>query len=260
MILLEHAIIILILCGILGFLAYWQKVLDKNGTVIGFLIGGIIGIFGDIFWLILLIFFLVTSFIVTKYKYTLKKEKGVQEGKTGERGAKNVLANGLVPTCVAFLSFEGFGLIEKQTAALIFISTISVSASDTAASEIGVFSDNAFLITKLSRRVKPGTSGGVSILGESWALIAAVYTSIIGWLMLLMVPHLIGLNNSTEVFSLSTLIFISIPLIVGFIGCQIDSVLGATIEQKGWITNNGVNLASSTLGGLMAWLLMALII
>ena len=84
MVVIEYVIGILILCALLCLLAYWQKVLDKGGSVLAFLIGAIIGIFGGILWLLLLIFFLITSFGATKYKYSLKKEKGVQEGKRGE--------------------------------------------------------------------------------------------------------------------------------------------------------------------------------
>ena len=153
MVVLEHVILVLALCGILSFLAYWKRVLDKSGSIVGFLVGGVIGIFGDIFWLILLIFFLFTSFGVTRYRYALKKKMGVQEGKTGERSGKNVLANGFTPTLVAFLSFSEFGLLEKQVAAVIFISAISVSASDTAASERGVFSNKVYLITQPKIRV-----------------------------------------------------------------------------------------------------------
>jgi uncharacterized protein (TIGR00297 family) len=260
MFVLEHVLIVLAMCGILSFLAYWEKVLDKSGSIIGFMVGAIIGIFGDIFWLLLLIFFLFTSFGVTRYRYALKKEIGVQEGKSGERSGKNVLANGFTPTLVAFLSFGDFGLLEKQVAAVIFISAISVSASDTAASEIGVFSNDAYLITKPKIRVKPGTSGGISILGETWALIAGIYTSVVGWLVLLFLPHILGLDGLFEASISITIIIITIPIIVGFIGCQIDSVLGATLEQKGWLSNNGVNLVSSVIGGIIAWLMVVIML
>ncbi|MEE9152074.1 MAG: DUF92 domain-containing protein [Thermoplasmata archaeon] len=261
MVVLEYVIEVVALCIILCVLAYWKRVLDKWGTVLSFFIGAIIGIFGGILWLALLIFFLITSFGATKYKYSLKKERGVQEGKIGERHFKNVLANGLAPTYIALISFEGFHFIEnKWMAEVVFVAMISVAAADTMASELGVFSDKTYLITNIKKRVKPGTSGGVSWLGQFWALIAAAYTAITGWVVLFFIPR--NFLNQFDAFSGNAssssfpFILIILPIIIGFMGCQIDSVLGATLEQKGFISNNGVNLVATSLGGLIAWMLI----
>lgn len=261
MVLLEYVIGVIVLCIILCVLAYWQKVLDKWGTILAFFIGAIIGIFGGILWLVLLVFFLITSFGATKYKYTLKKERGVQEGKIGERHIKNVLANGLAPTYIAIISFEDFHFIEeKWMAEVVFVAMISVAAADTMASELGVFSDKTHMITNIKKRVKPGTSGGVSWLGQFWALIAATYTAVMGCIVLFIIPR--SFLNHSDAFSLHTsslsfpLALIILPIIIGFLGCQLDSVLGATLEQKGLISNNGVNLVATSIGGLLAWMMI----
>jgi len=263
MFVLESVIGVLALCALLGLLAYRYKVLDKLGSVLAFTVGAVIGIFGGVLWLALLIFFLLTSYAATKYKYALKRERGVQEGKTGERHFSNVLANGFAPTFIAFISFEGFGIIEeKWMAEVAFVATISVAASDTLASELGVFSDKTHLITNLKKRVKPGTHGGISMLGQEWALIAAAYTAIFGWIMLFFIPH-VFLNGSGDLFVYDSvpahpLGLILIPLVVGFAGCQFDSVLGATLERKGLISNNAVNLLATSTGGLVAWIILLL--
>ncbi len=261
MVVLGHIIGVLALCTVLSVLAYWQKVLDALGCILAFIIGAVIGIFGGIMWLILLLFFLVTSFGATKYKYSLKKERGVSEGKIGERHFKNVLANGLAPTVIALISFEDFHFIEeKWMAEITFVAAISVAASDTVASELGVFSDRTYIIINPKKRVKPGTSGGVSLLGQSWALIAATYTALMGFLVLFLIPeilpnNIIGISINKPPFP-NPFLLIIIPLIIGFVGCQIDSVLGATMEQKKIISNNEVNLVATSLGGLIAWLMI----
>jgi uncharacterized protein (TIGR00297 family) len=264
MFVLQSVIGVLALCTLLGWLAYRKKVLDKLGSTLAFMVGAIIGIFGGVLWLALLIFFLMTSYTATKYKYTLKRERGVQEGKTGERHFSNVLANGFAPTFIALISFEGFNIIEeKWMAEVAFVAAISVAASDTLASELGVFSDRTHLITNFKKRVKPGTHGGISLLGQEWALIAAAYTAIFGWIVLFFIPH-VFLNGNGTLLIYDTnpaypLGLVLIPLAIGFAGCQFDSVLGATLERKGLISNNTVNLVATSTGGLIAWMILVLI-
>ena len=43
-----------------------------------------------------------------------------------------------------------------------------------------------------------------------------------------------------------------VPMLCGFFGCQIDSVIGATLERKGMIGKLGNNFASISLGTLLA--------
>lgn len=259
----DYVLGVIILCVILCILAYWEKVLDLMGTVLAFFIGAIIGIFGGILWLTLLLFFLITSFMATRYKYTLKIERGVQEGKKGERHFRNVLANGFIPTFIALISYEDFHFIEdKWMAEVAFISAIAVAAADTMASELGVISNKAYLITNPKKRVKPGTSGGISVYGQFWALMASTYTALFAWIVLFYIPY--NYFSTFEGFLFTSpsnsYALIVIPLIVGFVGCQVDSVLGATLENKGWLTNDGVNLAATSIGGILAWMMIPLII
>ncbi len=248
---LVSAAVTFTLCLVLSSLAYHKQVLTRRGSVAAFAIGMTIGILGDVTWLLLLLFFLLSSFAATRYRFALKEAMGVQEGKKGERGAMNVLANGLAPTAAAVISALGIPGFSIEWMGIVFLSGLAVAGADTLASEIGVLSDRAFLITTF-RRVRPGTDGGVSLLGEVCALGASLYTALIGWFVLFYLSSLLGLSVTLP--SRSFLLFI--PATVGFVGCQIDSVLGATLEARGLMRKKGVNLAATSSGAILAYMLL----
>lgn len=245
---LDAVLVTTLLCTALASLAYVKRVLTWDGSVAAFAVGFIIGIFGDILWLFLLLLFLMTSFIATRYKFSDKRSLGAQEGVQGERRYTNVLANGLAPAFVAIVGFSYEPALPKSLAGLLFVSAISVAAADTLASELGVLSPKTYLITTL-QKVKPGTNGGVSLLGQGAALLAAVYTAIMAWVFLLWIPTIVGVAPTfpTEPKSLF------IPVVVGFTGCQIDSFIGATLESRGLLSKKTNNLLATTLGGFMAY-------
>ncbi|TLZ54974.1 MAG: DUF92 domain-containing protein [Methanobacteriota archaeon] len=111
-----------------------------------------------------------------------------------------------------------------------------------------ILSPNAYLISN-GQKVTPGTDGAISVLGEVCALAAAVYTALVGWLVLGVLAPVVGATATIPANSL----LILIPVAVGFLGCQIDSVLGATLERKGIIGKRSVNLVSTSLGGIIAY-------
>jgi len=235
-------VFILLLCGVLTVVSYKAKLLTVSGSLASFGMGVLIGFFGSIYWLALLIVFAVTGFLATKYKFEVKKKKGVQEGKKGERTYKNVIANGFLPLMVALISYA-LGEQGSDIAALVYLCAISVAASDTIASELGVLSPNVRLITTF-KKVEPGTNGGISAYGTAWAFAGACFASVIGWLILFPgdVPDM----------------RILIPAIIGFVGCNIDSVIGATLETKGTVNKLGTNILSMAAGTLLGYIILVL--
>lgn len=241
-------IIVLMLCSLMASITYYRKMLTLTGSISAFGVGMVIGVMGDLVWLIVLLVFLLSSFAATRYKFAAKVAWGVQEGVKGERGGGNVLAHGLIPAVIAVIAFLSRGLhlplLPTEITGLIFISAISIAASDTLASEIGILSDKTYSIIT-GERVRPGTNGGVSWFGQMWAFFGAIYTSIIGWLIL---------NPFSDTLSPGVWI-IWIPVVVGFLGCQIDSVLGATLEERGLLNKDTTNLVTIAIGVIIAILL-----
>ncbi len=233
--------IILLLCAVLSFISYRLRLLTVSGSLASFVIGVIIGYFGSIGWLIILIAFALSGFLVTKFKFELKKRKGVQEGKKGERTWKNVLANSLIPVSIAVGAWL-LGQQESPAANLIYLTAVSVAASDTIASELGVLSNRTFLITNM-KRVPVGTDGGVSAYGTVWAFIGAAFASILGWLLLF--PW--GIIDARLI----------IPVLMGFLGCNIDSLIGATLERRGITSKLSTNILSMAFGALGSLLIVS---
>jgi uncharacterized protein (TIGR00297 family) len=240
-----------LLTGALSALAYRRNVLTWDGSLAAFVVGMVIGVFGDVTWLFLLLFFLLSSFLATRYRFALKEAMGVQEGTQGERRAANVLANGAALMAVAVASLVLPTRIPKVASGVIFLSALSVAGADTLASEIGVLSRKTYLITN-GKPVPPGTDGGVSLLGTFCAFGAALYTSVVGWFILSYVATSSGLIPSMP----ASAVYLVIPLGIGFLGCQIDSVIGATLERRGIVNKKTNNLLSTTSGAVLAYLIL----
>ena len=240
-------------CTVMALASYTRKVFDLSGSLTAFGVGMVIGICGSVLWLVLLLVFLLTSFGLTKYRYDWKKSQGFQEGKKGERTWRNVAANGAVPTLIALLSFAALALdpnskyFSKDVASFLFVSAIAVAASDTAASEIGIIDPRVYLITTFKRTPR-GRDGGVSLTGTFVAFIAAAYTSAISYVIFAAFDKDLLAGPMT----------LFVPMLCGFLGCQIDSVIGATLETRGRIGKLGNNFFSILAGTMIAFVIALL--
>lgn len=236
------------LCGLIALYVYLAGVLDLYGSLSAFFMGLLIILFTDVFFFMLLLLFLFLTYLVTVWKYEYKRSRGLGEGLKGERGFKNVLSNGVVATAVAVL-FSPLEGLSPGLAPFLYIVAVASAAADSFASEIGVLSDRVRLITQPSRRVPPGTDGGVSWLGQMSALLGAVLVAVPG--ILLLSSSMLELEKHT--LPLSSVV-VSLALTLAWVNSQIDSVLGATLQRRGILSNNGVNVVSISLTTLAATL------
>jgi uncharacterized protein (TIGR00297 family) len=244
------AAIKIIICLVFAVLSLRYKILNFNGTIAAASIGLVILFSTGIEWFILLMIFLVLGVLSTKFRYGYKERKGLHERGNGMRRARNVIANGLVPAAAALLALTLTFPSEKM--AVPFTVAIAVATSDTFASEIGVISDNVYLITNF-RKTGAGVNGGISPLGEGAALLGSFIISISAFFLM---------NMEFKWFVFSTA--------MGFVGCQIDSLLGATLQggEKGReeqlpsdavLTNSDVNLLSISIASLIAFIFAVLL-
>ncbi|QLH74460.1 MAG: DUF92 domain-containing protein [Methanomassiliicoccales archaeon] len=238
----EELVLVLGLCGLLSFISFRFELLTASGSVASFLIGSLIGVLGSIGWLALLIVFALTGFMVTRYKFEVKRRKGLQEGTKGERTWRNVVANGLVPLLVAVIFYLS-GDQGNETAGLVYLCAIGTAASDTIASEMGVLSPRTRSIITF-KRVEAGTNGGISLYGTAWAFLGACFASAVGWAVLFPgeLPD----------------VRIMVPAVMGFVGCNIDSVIGATLENRGYVGKLGTNVLSMAAGSALGYMILIL--
>jgi uncharacterized protein (TIGR00297 family) len=111
---------------------------------------------------------------------------------------------------------------------------VATAAADTVASEIGVTGGIPYMITTL-KKVPIGTNGGVTLVGETVALLGGFAVSLVALLMGVITPWMLVICT-----------------FAGFAGTNIDSFVGATLENKGFFGNAGTNLLATIGGGLVA--------
>jgi len=234
------------LCVLLGIFAYFKKVFDLKASILASVLGFIVIIYSDFFWFLLLLLFLIVSYTVTMWRYSVKNKNGSSEGLAGERGVRNVLANGAVPLVIVITS-RLLDELSTGLAGFLFIVAIAIAASDTFASEIGIIAKKPRMITDPRKIVKPGVDGGVSLLGNIAAFLGALLIGIGGYFFVTdkfttLGPH--GLEAS--------ILIVILAVVVGWLGCQFDSYLGATLQTKGLISNNMVNFVTILAGVIVA--------
>ena len=232
----DQTILLALIFGLLGVCVV-TRALDVGGLAAATIIGCIIGFMGHWTWLALLIFFLLSASIATRWKYAEKNSMGFAEANEGSRGWRNVLANGGAPA-IAVLIHEINGA--SGWGALAISSSVAVALSDTLASEIGVMDSRTRSIITL-KSVPTGSNGGMSPLGMFGSVMGAsmVAVAAIG----LMAEHL-----PADLFETTAII-----ATIGWIGCQLDSVLGELMENRGLLGKHSVNFLATSFGALAGW-------
>jgi uncharacterized protein (TIGR00297 family) len=186
----------------------------------------------------LILLFLLT-FSATRMGRQRKAIVGLAEGKKG-RNAAQIIANlGVAAASSSVLAIAVLlGWLPPVTAGLagtLALAALAEATADTVSSETGqAFGGSPIMLTTL-QTAEPGTDGAISLLGTVAGIGAATLVVFAGWWSLRL-----GLREAL------------IALSAACAGLFFDSLLGATVERRGWLGNDLVNFASTLFAAAIA--------
>lgn len=252
----------LIFSSSIALLAYRRRSLNKSGAVGAIASGTAIFSAGGWSWGLALIYFFVSSSLLSHYREREKARIAADKfSKGSQRDMLQVAANGGAATLMALT----YGLTHDQLLQAGFAGTLAVATADTWATELGVLSQRQPRLITTGRHVPAGTSGGITLLGTSASFLGALSLGLFFWAMQ-------GFRRSLAALPL-------IALISGLAGSFFDSLLGATVQAmyycptcdketerrihncgtqaqplRGvkWVNNDVVNFLATAFGGLVA--------
>jgi uncharacterized protein (TIGR00297 family) len=257
---LTRAVIGLLCAGWIALVARRARALSPSGALAATSIGTAAVAAGWAWGIVLVAYFVTSTALSRAGRAEKERRTAAIVAKGGERDAVQVLANGLIFA----LSAVAMIVHPAQLWLALGIGSLAASAADTWATEIGTLYGTSPRSILTGRRVVPGTSGGVSLVGFAAAIAGALFVSLVLW--------------ATR----GDLRAVRAIAIGGVAGAVIDSVLGATVQCRRWcdacareterlvhdcgrstraarglrwLDNDAVNFVSSALGGVIAALL-----
>jgi uncharacterized protein (TIGR00297 family) len=175
------------------------------------------------------------TWATTRLGYQRKLALGVAERKDG-RTAWQILAN----LAVAALCSVVYSATGSRVWMVATLAALAEAATDTVASEVGQYRGSRARMITTWEPVPAGTDGGITIVGSIAGLASGLVIAMIG--------SVGGMISPAQIW---------IPVAAGFAGMLIDSVLGATLQRRGWISNQGVNFVGTLVAAALAYAIAA---
>jgi uncharacterized protein (TIGR00297 family) len=258
--------------ALIAFAAVRVHALTRSGAIAAFAVGALTFAAGTLGSALILLAFFLTSVAFSRAGKKRKREL-VDIGKGGPRDAWQVLANGGIATaCLLVWAYaDHSNALSPWFAA--FAGAYAAATADTWGTEIGTLAAKPPRSILTGKVLATGLSGGVSSAGTAAEIAGAV-------LIAVLTPAALLLALPGTPVTLHTLSRLLLPVFVGgFGGALIDSLLGATLQDRRWcpacqrecevslhgcgttterrrglpwLTNDAVNFAATAIGAAIA--------
>lgn len=220
---------------VMAILSYLFKKIDLKGAMFGTIVAIFIFLGSGPEGLVALFLFFVFGSFASSWRKDKKHQHKLAQENNGKRGISNVIANGGVASILSVLAINASNFHDLFS--LLIAASFATACSDTLSSELGnVYGKKYYNIMTLLPS-KRGLDGVISIPGLWFGVIGSLLVAI-------------GTYPFHHDYKRVLIITLS-----GFFGNIIDSVLGATVQQKGYINNHQVNFLATAIGTLFAFLL-----
>jgi uncharacterized protein (TIGR00297 family) len=156
----EEMILVFAFLIAFSIISYKKKLLNNEGIIIANAIGIAAILYGPnrlSNFIVVVVFFIIAEIAST---FPIKKHEA--------RSIRNLVGNALPALLMLFMI--NFFPDNPHLFELAFFGAIAAALADTLASEIGYYSKKTPILITTLEKVKPGIDGGITLLGESAAL------------------------------------------------------------------------------------------
>ncbi len=200
----------------LAYVSYRFKALSWSGAIGMIMVGTIIFGLGGLIFALPLIFFFISSSLISLIITPSKKQAMITFDKTGPRDIWQVMANGGVGAVCAMLYFITGELIWFFP----YLAAFCEATSDTWATELGTLSKKYPVSITTLKRVEPGRSGGITVVGTLAAVAGSLATMLSGYGTIVMDSGLGQFQFKLWLAAVNA----------GFAGAILDSMIGGSIQ------------------------------
>ena len=201
---------------ILAYVSYRFNALSWSGALGMIIIGTIVFGLGGLIFAVPLIFFFISSSLISLIMTPSKRQAMITFDKTGPRDIWQVLANGTVATVCVILYF----ITGEFIWFFPYLAALCEATSDTWATELGTLSKRYPVSITSLKRVKPGRSGGVTIIGTLAAVAGSLAAMLSGY-------SAVAIDSGLQQFQFK---FWLAAVNAGFAGAILDSMMGGSIQ------------------------------
>lgn len=232
----DWVLIVILLAGM--FLSVSFEKLNLLGALTGGLLAGFLYLGAGFTGVAMMAAFFLLGTLATGHKIAVKESLKAAEKSKGKRNALQVLSNAGIPALCGLLAW-----VYPQKASLfrlMLAAGFSSATADTLSSELGtVYGKKFYNIVTLQKDVR-GKDGVISLEGTLLGVLGSLLIALIAY---------ISYGGQLTLFWV---------IVAGTLGNLSDSYMGATLQQRNYLSNNGVNLFNTLLAVLAAALLGSL--